>query len=106
MLVAALSAPSFAAAQQAKQPCASIGPGGTISGSRCGIALARSAAPDAISRDATILVRSRHGYETAVEGKNARVRSSPFFFPEPGSPRSLLNFYMGSSTFTMRSTVG
>ena len=37
------------------------------------IALARSAAPDAISRDATILVLTRHGYETAVEGKNGWV---------------------------------
>ena len=37
------------------------------------IALARSAAPDAISRDATILVLGRHGYETAVKGKNGFV---------------------------------
>src|SRR6202167_6681798 len=34
------------------------------------IALARSAAPDSISRDAEILVLGRHGYETAVKGKN------------------------------------
>jgi len=37
------------------------------------VALARSAAPDAISRDAKILVLGRHGYETAVEGKNGFV---------------------------------
>src|SRR5579862_5062524 len=37
------------------------------------IALARSAAPDAISGDAKILVLWRHGYETAVEGKNGFV---------------------------------
>src|ERR1700727_127063 len=37
------------------------------------IALARSAAPEAISRDATILVLGRGGYETAVEGKNGFV---------------------------------
>ena len=37
------------------------------------IALARSAAPDAISGDAKILVLGRHGYETAVEGKNGFV---------------------------------
>src|SRR5258708_34963053 len=37
------------------------------------IALARSAAPEAISRDAKILVLGRHGYETAVEGKNVSV---------------------------------
>src|SRR3984957_10507248 len=34
------------------------------------IALARSAAPPSISQDATVMVLGRHGYETAVEGKN------------------------------------
>jgi hypothetical protein len=34
------------------------------------IALARSAAPVAVSGDATILVLKDHGYETAVKGKN------------------------------------
>lgn len=37
------------------------------------IALARTAAPDSISRDAEILVLGRHGYETAVKGKNGFV---------------------------------
>jgi len=37
------------------------------------IQLARSAAPDSISRDATILVLGARGYETAVEGKNGFV---------------------------------
>ncbi len=37
------------------------------------IALARSAAPESISRDAKILVLGRHGYETAAEGKNGFV---------------------------------
>jgi len=37
------------------------------------IALARSAAPVAISRNAKILVLGRHGYETAIEGKNGFV---------------------------------
>ena len=37
------------------------------------IALARSAAPDSISRDATVLVLGRQGYETAVQGKNGFV---------------------------------
>ncbi|MGB9079392.1 MAG: hypothetical protein WCC26_21345 [Terracidiphilus sp.] len=37
------------------------------------IALARSAAPEAISRDATVLVLGRHGYETAVQGSNGFV---------------------------------
>jgi len=37
------------------------------------IALARSAAPESISRDAEILVLGRHGYETAIKGKNGFV---------------------------------
>lgn len=37
------------------------------------IQLARSAAPNSISGDATILVLRRQGYETAVEGKNGFV---------------------------------
>jgi hypothetical protein len=37
------------------------------------IALARSAAPESISQDATVMVLGRHGYETAVEGKNGFV---------------------------------
>jgi hypothetical protein len=37
------------------------------------IALAKSAAPDSISRDAEVLVLGRHGYETAVKGKNGFV---------------------------------
>ncbi len=37
------------------------------------IALARSAAPEAISRDADVLVLGQHGYETAVKGKNGFV---------------------------------
>lgn len=37
------------------------------------IALARSAAPEAISRDADVLVLGRHGYETTVKGKNGFV---------------------------------
>ena len=37
------------------------------------IALARSAAPDSISHDATVMVLGRQGYETAIEGKNGFV---------------------------------
>ena len=57
------------------------------------IALARSAAPDAISRDATILVLGRKGYETAVEGKNGfvcvvgRSWTGPFDWPEFWNPK-------------------
>ncbi len=37
------------------------------------IALARSAGPESISRDAAVLVLGLHGYETAVQGKNGFV---------------------------------
>ena len=37
------------------------------------IALARSAAPESISRDAGVLVLGRHGFETAIKGKNGFV---------------------------------
>jgi len=37
------------------------------------IALARSAAPESISRDAEILVLGRHGFESAVKGKSGFV---------------------------------
>ena|SRR6202140_4576047 len=37
------------------------------------IALARSAAPESISRDAEVLVLGSHGFETAVKGKNGFV---------------------------------
>jgi hypothetical protein len=37
------------------------------------IALARSAAPESISRDAEVMVLGRHGFETAVKGKNGFV---------------------------------
>jgi hypothetical protein len=57
------------------------------------IALARSAAPEGISGDATILVLGRKGYETAVEGKNGwvcvveRAWMSPFELPTFWNPR-------------------
>jgi hypothetical protein len=37
------------------------------------IVLARSSAPESISRDAEVLVLGRHGFETAVKGKNGFV---------------------------------
>jgi len=57
------------------------------------IALARSAAPEAISRDATVLVLGRNGYETAIEGKNGftclveRSWMSPFDSAEFWNPK-------------------
>lgn len=52
------------------------------------IALARTAAPDSLSRDATVLVLGRQGYETAVKGTNGfvclveRAWMQPFDAPE------------------------
>jgi hypothetical protein len=37
------------------------------------MALARSAAPESVSRDAEVLVLGRHGFETAAKGKNGFV---------------------------------
>jgi hypothetical protein len=57
------------------------------------IQLARSAAPDSISRDATVLVLGQHGYETAVEGKNGfvcmvdRAWMAAFDWPEFWNPK-------------------
>lgn len=62
------------------------------------IALARSAAPKSVSRDATILLLGRHGYETAVKGTNGFVcvvnRSwmLPFDNPEFWNPGVRLPF--------------
>src|SRR5271170_119788 len=52
------------------------------------IALARSAAPPAISSDATVMVLTRQGYQMAVTGKNGFVclvdRSWTSVFDDPG----------------------
>jgi hypothetical protein len=57
------------------------------------IALARSAAPEAISHDATILVLGRHGYETAVEGKNGFVCAVERGWMGPFEGDSAANFW-------------
>jgi hypothetical protein len=57
------------------------------------IALARSAGPAAISRDATVLVLGRKGHETAVKGENGfvcaveRSRGADFDAPEFWNPK-------------------
>ena len=57
------------------------------------VALARSAAPESISRDAEVLVLGRHGYETAIKGKNGfvciveRSWTSPIDDPEFWNPK-------------------
>lgn len=57
------------------------------------IALARSAAPESVSRDAEVMVLGRHGYETAVHGKNGfvcmveRSWSAPIDDPDFWNPK-------------------
>jgi hypothetical protein len=57
------------------------------------IALARSAAPESVSHEATILVLGRTGYETAVAGRNGfvcmvdRGWTAPLGWPERWNPR-------------------
>jgi len=73
-LAASLSAPSPAPAQEAKQQYAAMAPLEQYLMDRdAEIALARSVAPDSISRDAKVLVLGGHGFETAVKGKNGFV---------------------------------
>jgi hypothetical protein len=73
-LVAGLIASRPVAAQDAKQPYPNMAPIEQYLMDRdAEIALARSAAPDAISHDASVIVLTRHGYETAVEGKSGWV---------------------------------
>jgi hypothetical protein len=74
VLVAVLIATRPAAAQDAKQAYATMAPiEQYLMDRNAEIALARSAAPDAISHDASVIVLTRLGYETAVQGKNGWV---------------------------------
>lgn len=73
-LALVLSASRPAAARDTRQPYPTMAPiQQYLMDRNAEIALARSAAPDAISRDASVIVLTRHGYETAVAGKNGWV---------------------------------
>src|SRR6266478_3896192 len=73
-LVVMLGAAKQAQAQDAKAPYPSMAPLDQYLMERnAEIALARNAAPESISHDAEVLVLGRHGYETAVKGKNGFV---------------------------------
>jgi hypothetical protein len=82
-------------AQEVKTPYPNMAPIAQYLGAdpSAEIALARSAAPEAISRDATVLVLGRNGYETVIEGKNGftclveRSWMSPFDSPEFWNPK-------------------
>jgi len=89
-LVAVLCAARPGRAADAKTPYPSMAPLDQylITDRNAEIDLARTAAPPAISRDATVMVLGRHGYETALEGKNGfvcmveRAWMGPFDSPE------------------------
>src|SRR3984893_4924568 len=74
-LIFAIVTPEHVQGQDKKDPYPSMAPLDQylIADRNAEIALARSAAPEAISRDADVLVLGRHGYETAVKGKNGFV---------------------------------
>jgi hypothetical protein len=74
-VVVAVTAARHVQAQDAKNPYPRMAPVDQylIHDRDAEIALARTAAPPSISNDATVMVLGRHGYETAVEGKNGFV---------------------------------
>ena len=93
VLVVALAALSQA---QSKTPYPSMAPLDQylIADQNAEIALARTAAPPSISRDARVMVLGSHGYETAVEGKNGfvcmveRAWTNSFDSPEFWNPKN------------------
>jgi len=75
MLVIVLSAARAGLAQDAKTLYPNMAPVEQymMADRNAEIALARSAAPESISRDAEVMVLGGHGYETAAKGKNGFV---------------------------------
>jgi hypothetical protein len=73
-LVVVVAAAWQAQGQDAKTPYPSMAPLDQYLMERSAeITLARGAAPESISQDSEIMVLGRHGYETAVKGKNGFV---------------------------------
>jgi len=73
-LVVMLAAARQGQAQEAKAPYPSMAPlDQYLMEQNAEIALARSAAPESISRDAEVMVLGRHSYETVVKGNNGFV---------------------------------
>jgi hypothetical protein len=95
LLPLALCAPPAGLAQEAKTKYPEIAPLDQylMADRTAEIALARSSAPEAISRDATVLVLGRNGYETAIDGKNGftclveRSWMCPFDNPDFWKPK-------------------
>jgi hypothetical protein len=74
-LLVVLGTAHLTTAQEATTPYPNMAPIDQylMTDQRAETALARSAAPESISRDAEVLVLGRHGFETAVKGKNGFV---------------------------------
>jgi hypothetical protein len=73
-LIVLLAAACHAPAQDAKTPYPNMAPLDQYMMERdAEIALAKSAAPPPISQEAEVMVIGKHGYETAVKGKNGFV---------------------------------
>ena len=95
-LLAVLCAARPGRAADAKTPYPSMAPLDQylIADRNAEIALARTAAPPSISRDAKVMVLGPQGYETAVEGKNGfvcmveRAWMNPFDSPEFWNPKN------------------
>ncbi len=95
VLPLALGALPFVDAQEATTPYPAMAPieRYLLTDRSAEIALARSAAPEAISHDATVLVLGKNGYETAIAGKNGftclveRGWMSPFDSPDFWNPK-------------------
>jgi hypothetical protein len=94
VLAVVLGTPRPVQAQDAKTPYPTMAPIEQYMMTRdAEIALARSAAPDSISRDAEVMVLGKHGYEIAVTGKNSfvclveRGWASPIDSPDFWNPK-------------------
>jgi hypothetical protein len=95
LLVAVLSGMGRIQAQDAKTPYPAMAPVEQYRMDRdAEIALARSAAPASISKDASVMIMGQKNYETAAEGSNgfvclvARSWTAPFENPEFWNPKN------------------
>lgn len=93
-VICAFAAPPLMRAQDTKTPYSSMASLDQYLMDRdAEIAMARSAAPEAISRDATVLVLGKHGYETAVKGSNGFVCVVERGWMSPFDGESGVNFW-------------